>query len=199
MPWPCQELQLSQPLSLYGIISGVLVPLLLFPSFIPYALSVVLIPAVSGAAASNNIKKLQERIHLSLRLSALTGTFAAAVFFIHGQALAEKLFHVTEGASYMTLFAPVFFFYYIQSPLYSILQATGDAKAGMMNSVYGGIAKLGVMFVLASQPGLQETGAVLAIGFGVLVTSFFISQRCEKIKQQPPDLPCLPYLMLHLS
>ena len=42
----------------------------------------------------------------------------------------------------------------------------------MMNSVYGGIAKLGVMFILASQPGLQETGAVLAIGFGVLITSF---------------------------
>ena len=72
----------------------------------------------------------------------------------------------------MTLLAPVFFFYYIQGPLYSILQATGDAKAGMMNSIYGGIAKLGVMFILASQPGLQETGAVLAIGFGVLVTSF---------------------------
>ena len=81
----------------------------------------------------------------------------------------------------MTLLAPVFFFYYIQGPLYSILQATGDAKAGMMNSVYGGIAKLGVMFILASQPGLQETGAVLAIGFGVLVTSFLhIATLTEK-------------------
>lgn len=158
--------------SLYGVISGVIIPLLLFPAFIPYALSVVLVPAVSGAAASSNVKKLQERIHLALRLSALTGAFAAAVFYIHGQELAVKLFHVNEGARYMALLAPVFFFYYIQSPLYSILQATGDAKAGMMNSVYGGIAKLAVMFILASQPGLQETGAVLAIGFGVLVTSF---------------------------
>ena len=168
--------------SLYGIISGVLVPLLLFPAFIPYALSVVLVPAVSGAAASSNKKKLRERIHLALRLSAITGTFAAAVFFLHGQALAEKLFHITEGGSYMTILAPVFFFYYIQSPLYSILQATGYAKAGMMNSVYGGIAKLGVMFVLASQPGLQETGAVLAIGFGVLITSFLHIATLRKNK-----------------
>lgn len=168
--------------SLYGIISGVLIPLLLFPSFIPYALSVVLVPAVSGAVASTNKGKLQERIHLSLRLSALTGAFAAAVFYIHGQALAEKLFHVTEGAYFMTLLAPIFFFYYIQSPLYSILQATGDAKAGMMNSVYGGIAKLGVMFILASQPGLQVTGAVLAIGFGVLITSFLHIATLRKNK-----------------
>lgn len=168
--------------SLYGVISGVLVPLLLFPAFIPYALSVVLVPAVSGAVASSNHSKLQGRIDLALRLSAITGTFAAAVFFIHGQALSEKLFHVTEGGAYMTILAPVFFFYYIQSPLYSILQATGDAKAAMMNSVYGGIAKLGVMFVLASQPGLQETGAVLAIGFGVLITSFLHIATLRKNK-----------------
>lgn len=181
--------------SLYGIISGVLVPLLLFPAFIPYALSVVLVPAVSGAAASSNKKKLRERIHLALRLSAITGAFAAAVFFIHGQALAEKLFQVTEGGHYMKLLAPVFFFYYIQSPLYSILQATGDAKAGMMNSVYGGIAKLGVMFVLASQAGLQETGAVLAIGFGVLITSFLhiATIRKNKVTATGFTMFALPY------
>lgn len=181
--------------SLYGIISGVLIPLLLFPSFIPYALSVVLVPAVSGAAASSNHKKLRSRIHLALRLSAITGTFAATVFYIHGEALAEKLFQVKDGAQYMTILAPVFFFYYIQSPLYAILQATGDAKAGMMNSVYGGIAKLGVMFILASQPGLQETGAVLAIGFGVLVTSFLHIATLRKNKATATgfSLFALPY------
>ncbi|MDN4607115.1 putative polysaccharide biosynthesis protein [Sporosarcina highlanderae] len=182
--------------SLYGIISGVLIPLLLFPSFIPYALSVVLVPAVSGAAASSNKKKLQERIQLALRLSALTGAFAAAVFYVHGQELAEKLFKISEGGSYMSLLAPVFFFYYIQGPLYSILQATGDAKAGMMNSVYGGIAKLGVMFILASQPGLQETGAVLAIGFGVLVTSFLHIATLRKNKAAAAGFTmfALPYV-----
>jgi len=155
----------------------------------------VLVPAVSGAAASSNKKKLRERIHLALRLSAITGAFAAAVFFIHGQALAEKLFQVTEGGHYMKLLAPVFFFYYIQSPLYSILQATGDAKAGMMNSVYGGIAKLGVMFVLASQAGLQETGAVLAIGFGVLITSFLhiATIRKNKVTATGFTMFALPY------
>ncbi len=158
--------------SLYGVISGVLIPLLLFPAFIPNALSVVLVPAVSGAAAVNDIRLLRERIHLSLRVSAITGSIAAAVFFLHGEELAVKLFHISDGGAYMLMLAPIFFFYYIQGPLHSILQAMQEAKAAMMNSVYGGIGKLAVMFVLASQPGLQEAGAVMAIGFGVLVTSF---------------------------
>lgn len=161
-----------QATTLYGIISGVFIPLLLFPSFIPYALAVVLIPAVSSAIAANHVKKLQIRIQLALRLSAITGTFAAVIFYLHGQLFVEQLFNVSDDGQYMKLLAPIFFFYYIQSPLYAILQAIGEAKAGMLNSIYGGIAKLGVMFILASQPGLQETGAVLAIGFGVLVTSF---------------------------
>src|SRR5690606_13503569 len=118
--------------------------------------------------------------------SALTGAFAATVFYLHGQALAERLFQVTEGGNYMTILAPIFFFYYIQSPLYSILQATGDAKAGMMNSVYGGVAKLGVMFILASQPGLQESGAVLPVGCGVLGTAFW---RLVPLRQNDSAAP----------
>src|SRR5699024_3556303 len=65
-----------QATTLYGIISGVFIPLLLFPSFIPYALAVVLIPAVSSAIAANHVKKLQTRIQLALRLFSLSVSFA---------------------------------------------------------------------------------------------------------------------------
>ncbi|MEK4759343.1 polysaccharide biosynthesis protein [Viridibacillus sp. FSL E2-0187] len=157
---------------LYGVISGVLVPLLLFPAFVPFALSVVLIPAVSDAVARGNHRLLKDRVQISLRLSTLVGCFAATYFFIHGDELAMKLFHLQENRGYVKLLSPVFFFYYIQSPLNSILQAVDEANAAMMNAVYGGIGKLFIMFVLASQSGLQEKGAVIAIGFGVLVTSF---------------------------
>ncbi len=158
--------------NLYGMISGVFIPLLLFPAFIPYALSIVLVPAVSDARARSNRHMLQERVSLAMRVSAITGCFAATIFYLHGEHIVRVLFHVTDGQGYMALLAPVFFFYYIQSPLHSILQAMHEAKAAMMNSIYGGLGKLFVMFVLASQPGIEEKGAILAIGFGVCLTSF---------------------------
>lgn len=158
--------------TLYGIISGVHIPLLLFPSFIPNALAIVLIPAVSDAVARSNRTLLNDRIGVSLRLSSIIGAYAATYFFLHGDELAMKLFHLEENRGFMKILAPIFYFYYIQSPLHSILQAVDEARPAMMNSIYGGIGKLFVMFVLASQPFIQEYGAIIAIGFGVLVTSF---------------------------
>ena len=158
--------------TLYGIISGVHIPLLLFPSFIPNALAIVLIPAVSDAVARSNRTLLNERIGVSLRLSSVIGCYEATYFFLHGDELAMKLFDLEENRGFMKILAPIFYFYYIQSPLHSILQAIDEARPAMMNSIYGGLGKLFIMFVLASQPFIQEYGAIIAIGFGVLVTSF---------------------------
>ncbi len=158
--------------SLYGVISGVHIPLLLFPAFIPAALSIILIPAVSGAAAVNNTRLLNERIIISLRLSSLIGCYAATFFLLYGDFLARELFHLKDETGYMKILAPIFYFYYIQSPLLSILQALDRARVAMMNSIYGGMGKLLLMLVLAAQPMLQQFGAIIAIGFGVLLTSF---------------------------
>ncbi|MCT6923085.1 MAG: oligosaccharide flippase family protein [Metasolibacillus sp.] len=168
--------------TLYGVISGVHIPLLLFPSFIPNALAIVLIPAVSDAVARNNTAVLTERVAVSLRLSSIIGCFAATYFFIYGDELAMKLFHLEENRGFMKILAPIFYFYYVQSPLHSILQAVDEARAAMMNSVYGGLAKLFILFALASQPFIQEKGAIIAIGFGVLITSFL---HIATLRQHP--------------
>lgn len=162
----------SAATTLYGIISGVHIPLLLFPAFIPSALAIVLIPAVSGAIAKKSGSLLNQRIGLSLRLCSVIGCIAATFFFLHGDELTMRLFHLEENRGYMKILAPIFYFYYIQSPLNAILQAIDEARVAMMNSIYGGIGKLFLLYLLASQQSIQENGAIIAIGFGVLITSF---------------------------
>ncbi len=187
--------------TLYGVISGVLIPLLLFPSFISAALSIVLIPAVSDAYARNNFVLLKERIHLSLKFSTLTGCFAATVFYLHGGDLVSALFHVENVDTYMRILAPIFFFYYIQSPLFSILQALNSSNTAFLNSLYGGIGKLLLLFFLASQPAIQEKGAMVAIGFGVLITSFLHIASLKEKKEAEIGFSffALPYAVFLLT
>jgi len=175
--------------TLYGVISGVHIPLLLFPAFIPAALSIVLIPAISNAFARNDFKLINERISITMRTSSIIGCYAATVFFLYGDDLAVQLFHLEEKGNYMKILAPIFFFYYVQSPLMSILQALDGAKVAMWNSVYGGIGKLALLFTLAAQPSISVYGAIIAIGFGVLITTFLHMASIRKI----------PSIQLYLS
>lgn len=190
----------SYATTLYGVISGVHIPLLLFPAFIPAALAIVLIPAVSDAVARHNTTLLNNRIELSLRLSSLVGCVAATIFYLHGDELAMQLFHLEENRGYMKILAPIFYFYYIQSPLHSILQAIDEGRVAMLNSMYGGIGKLFILFVLASQPFIQERGAIIAIGFGVLITSFLHIASIRQHKQIAVGFRIflMPYLLFIL-
>lgn len=187
----------SYATTLYGIISGVHIPLLLFPAFIPAALAIVLIPAVSDAVARSNTTLLNNRIALSLRLSSIVGCVAATIFYLHGDELAGVLFHLEENRGYMKVLAPIFYFYYIQSPLHSILQAIDEGHVAMLNSIYGGLGKLFILFALASQPFIQERGAIIAIGFGVLITSFLHIASIRRHKQIAVGFRIflLPYLL----
>lgn len=175
--------------TLYGVISGVHIPLLLFPAFVPAALSIVLVPAISNAFAKYDFKLINERISITIRTSAIIGCYAATVFFLYGDELAVQLFHLEEKGNYMKILAPIFFFYYVQSPLMSILQALDGAKIAMWNSVYGGIGKLALLFALAAQPSISVYGAIIAIGFGVLITTFLHMASIRKI----------PSIQLYLS
>lgn len=182
--------------SLYGIISGVHIPLLLFPAFIPAALSIVLVPAISSALARKHYDTINLWITIAVRVSALIGCYAATVFFLYGDSLAEQLFHIENTYNFMQILAPIFFFYYLQSPLMSILQAMDGAKVAMWNSIYGGIAKLLCMFGLASIPVFSMYGAIIAIGFGVLITTFLHMLSLKSINKikMPIYALFMPYL-----
>lgn len=155
----------------YGTVSNVHIPLLLFPAFIPQALAVALIPSISGLQALQYYKAVNRQLQQTMRLCAVIGCYASTLFFLGGDLLAMKLFHI-EQSHWVQILAPVFFFYYIQAPLHSVLQALNFAQVAMKNSIIGGCLKLVALFALASHPSLQINGAIVAIGIGVVVTTF---------------------------
>ena len=104
--------------------------------------------------------------------------------FIHGDELTDD-FVPSRGKSrlyenFSTYF--LFLLYSKSTPFH--FTGMDEAQAAMMNSIYGGVGKLFLLFFLASQPAIQEYGAIFAIGFGVLITSFL---HIASIRQQTKD------------
>ena len=155
----------------YGIVSNVHIPLLLFPAFLPQALAIALVPSISSLQATKQYKTISQQLQQTIRLCSVIGCYATGIFFICGDVLATKLFHIDQ-LNWIQLLAPIFFFYYIQSPLHAVLQALNYAQVAMKNSIIGGCLKLLCLWLLAAHPSLQIKGAIIAIGIGVVVTSF---------------------------
>lgn len=175
----------------YGALTGFAIPLLLLPSFFTYALSTSLIPAISEAAAQRKHRMIQYRINQAIRFSFIFGGISFIITYVFAYPLMDLFYNAPQFAIYVQIMAPFFFFHYFQGPLASVLQALGFAKAAMINSLIGAVAKTAGIFLLASNPSLGIKGVALAISIGiVLVTLLHVAtiMKITSFKLDKPDL-----------
>lgn len=156
----------------YGMLAGFALPVLMLPSFITNSLSTSLVPAISEAAAENKNRLIQYRLHQALRLSFLTGGLSVVVLYVFAQPIMLLMYGTVNGAFFIQIMAPLFIFYYLQGPLQATLQALNLAQAAMINSLIGAIAKLSLIFALATQPHFGIKGAALGIMAGMTIVTF---------------------------
>ncbi|WP_027407929.1 stage V sporulation protein B [Anoxybacteroides tepidamans] len=155
----------------YGELTGYALPLLMLPSFITYSLSTSLVPAISEAAARQQLFMIEHRVQQAMRLSLITGGLATIVLYVFADPLMQLMYGTSNSAIFIKVMAPFFLFYYCQGPLQAVLQGLDLAKAAMINSFIGSVVKTVCIFALATRPSLGIMGAALAISIGtVLVT-----------------------------
>ncbi|MBB6445906.1 stage V sporulation protein B [Bacillus benzoevorans] len=166
----------------YGALTGFALPLLMLPSFVTQSLATALVPAISEANAQNNQGLIEYRLQQALRLSLLTGGLAVIILFVLSHPLMLVMYGSASGAGFIQLMAPFFILFYFQAPLQATLQALNLARAAMINSLIGALAKTAVIFVLASQPafGIYGVAMGLLVGF-VLVTLLHFATILKKI------------------
>ncbi|WP_102026911.1 stage V sporulation protein B [Salirhabdus sp. Marseille-P4669] len=162
----------SQTTSLYGELTGYVLPLLFLPTFITNSLSTALVPSISEAGAKNQVKLIHFRIHQSIRLSFASGGIATVVLFIFAGPILTFMYNDADAIKYVQLMAPFFILLYFQAPLQAALQALDLAKQAMYNSIIGSIVKLTTLFILASRPEFGIRGVVIAIVVGVVLVTF---------------------------
>jgi stage V sporulation protein B len=153
----------------YGALTGFAMPLLLLPSFITYSLSTSLVPAISEANSQKKMKVIEHLLQQSLRFSLLTGGLAIVVLYVLAEPLMSLMYGTSNGSQFIKLMAPFFLFYYFQGPLQAALQALDLARAAMINSLIGNLAKTAVIFLLASQPAFGINGVALGMVMGIVL------------------------------
>lgn len=155
--------------SLYGQLAGMVIPLVYFPSFLTYALSVSLVPAVSEAAVQGNSRAIEWRLRQSFRLSLIVGAPCAAILTVMAEPLCLLVYGNAEAGRLMQLMAPFTLLWYLQGPFAAVLQGLDRAKEAMRNSIFGALVKSLLIFLLGWHMGID--GVVIALNVGIVVVT----------------------------
>ncbi len=162
---------ISESTSLYGQLTGFVLPLLLLPTFITHSLSVALIPSISESNALKHYQTVHFRITQALRFSFVSGGLATILFMLLSASLLQLLYGTEEGSEFLQFMAPFFILLYFQAPLQAALQALNYAKHAMINSLVGAVVKLSVLWILATNPAFGIDGVMISIVTGILIVT----------------------------
>lgn len=145
----------ADALSHYGIINGMSMPFIFFPTAITSALSVLLLPAVSQASIRGETEKLNSTVFLAQKFSILLGILSTSLFILFGYDLGMTVFGEPLAGNYLRTLAWLCPFLYVSSTFNSILNGLGKPYQTFINSIIAMCIKLSIIFFGAPYLGMQ--------------------------------------------
>lgn len=139
----------SEALSIYGVLIGMSIPFILFPSTITNSLAVLLLPTISEASSEKDQRTINQTTQTCIKYCMIIGVFSTGVFIVFGQSLGEFFFHNAMAGQFLMILAWLCPFMYIATTLGSIINGLGKTHLTFVNTVTGlGIRILFIVYMV---------------------------------------------------
>ena len=169
-------------LGIFGILTGMAMPMILFPSVLTNSISVMLLPSISQAKAQKN----QALIHRTIRRtieSCLVLGFASTLFFLLTYSLiGQYLFANTLAGIYIRTLSFICPFMFLSTTLNSILHGLGHPTATLMLNLSGCLLRIAVIWIFVPVCGIR------AYLYGMLASQILTSLCAVYLLNRSKDL-----------
>lgn len=178
----------SQALSIYGVLTGMALPLILFPQAITGSISVLLLPYVSEADAKGNPSKISKAIFSSTGFCIFMGFGAGLFFYVAGPFLGSFLFQSEEAGLFIRSLSFMCPFLYLGSLLTSILNGLNKATHAFFINVLALCIRLSCIFLFVPHMGIKgylfglpvSQIAHCILNFLALKKYIYYNKRCHR-------------------
>ena len=177
----------AQALSLFGILTGMVMPLLFFPSAITNSMSVMLLPSVAQKQALGENKNITSTIRMTVQSCLLLGLFCFVLFFCFGHYLGILLFQSETAGAFIRTFSFICPFFYLNHTLMSILNGLGKTLRSFLHNLLAVLIRISFTFFCIPIYGIK--GYLWGILLGELLTTILnlLALRPSALEQQPPS------------
>ena len=166
--------KIGNPLAAFGMICGMVFPVLIFPMAILFGLAELLIPELARCAAAGSEQRIRYLAKRSLRLAMLYGCFFCGLLYLLGEDLCFRLYDNREAGKYLRWFALLAPMLYCDAITDAMIKGLGQQTACVRYNIL--TSGLDVLFLYLLLP----TYGVEGYFFSFLVThllNFALSVR----------------------
>ena len=157
----------EEALSLFGVLSGMALPFIMFPTALTNSLSSMLLPAVSEQNAEHSSASLERMLRKSISFCLLLGFVCFAAFFTLGKFFGNLLFHSSLAGTFIMSLSFICPFMYTNTSLGAVINGLGKTGFTFFINIVSTLIRLFFVFCLIPQFG------ILAYLWGVLVSQLF--------------------------
>lgn len=159
----------SESLVTYGVLTGMALPCILFPSAITNSVSTMLLPTVAEIHASKEWKRLKELIQKVILYGFSLGFLCCILFLLFGSRMGVLLFHSELAGDFMLTLAWICPFLYVNATLISIINGLGNATISLLINTIGLLIRITGVLVFIPQIGMN------GYLWGLLVSQLIVS------------------------
>lgn len=163
----------SEALSIFGVVTGMAMPFITFPTTITNSLASMLMPAVAQAARKDDYPLICRAASKSLHYCLIIGIVSMAVFLLYGDAIGIIFFKNQLAGQLLTLFALLCPFMYVSATLGSVLNGLGKMQLLLLHNVISVGCRIGFVVVCVPKMGIKGylwgmlAGALLLLGLHI--------------------------------
>lgn len=171
----------EQALEIFGVLSGIAFPFILFPSTITNSFAVMLLPKIATEKAKDNYSRIKNYSRKSLFYSFLIGVVFLFVFYLFGKPLATLVFHDPLAGDFIKTLSFLCPFLYVSTTQTSIINGLGKNQFIFFVTVLSLTIKIYILIALVPKYGIQAylTGTLICQGMITILQQWYLKLQMK--------------------
>ena len=145
---------IKNPLAAFGLLSGMVFPILMFPACILFSLAELLIPELARCAAAGSRTRVRYLSRRSLRIGLLYGLFFGAAEFLLAEELCLRLYQNAEAGRFLRLYALMIPMLYCDAITDAMNKGLGQQKICVRYNILTAAMDVVFLYVLLPEYGM---------------------------------------------
>lgn len=190
-------LESGEALSLFGVVSGMVLPVLFIPSTIIGSLSLVLVPELSEDFYKKKYERLRKNILRGIRFSFLVACVLIPLFYAVGEDLGRWAFSNAKAGELIVKSCPLLLPMSLTMISTSILNSTGFERQTLLFYCIGAAALLLCVLFLPALIGVSAylVGLFLSYLLTTLCNLFFLFKKCPFFEKERGQVRVKEFLL----